>query len=354
MTGRLILDGSHGEGGGQVLRTALTLSAITGRPITLENIRTGRAKPGLMAQHLTAVRAAAAICGAALDGDELDSTLLHFTPAGPARAGRYGFDVAAAREGGSAGSATLVLQTVLPPLALADGPSWVTVAGGTHTSQCPFFDYIEQVWLPILNSMGVSATVTMTRSGWFPIGQGRIEAHIAGGATVRPFRAERRASACRIKGRALTARLPAHIALRMAERAREILGGAGLVTDIVPADLPAACAGAGLFLLADYGSVRAGFSALGKRGKPAEQVAEEAAQALLDHHRSGAACDLHLGDQILVPAALAPGESAFTVARATRHLTTNAWVVEQFGLASVHREQLPSGPIRVRVAKSGT
>ena len=157
----LTLDGAHGEGGGQIPRTALSLSTITGRPLRIERLRALRRKPALAAQHLTAVRSAAALCAARVDGDELGSTALSFVPTGPIAAGDYLFDVALARAGGSAGAVALVLQTVLLPLVHAQAPSRVVVRGGTHMSWSPTFDYARDVWLAMLQRFGVRASLDL-------------------------------------------------------------------------------------------------------------------------------------------------------------------------------------------------
>ncbi|HEY5597184.1 MAG TPA: RNA 3'-terminal phosphate cyclase, partial [Kiloniellales bacterium] len=177
---RLILDGAHGEGGGQILRTSLTLAAITGRAIRIERIRAGRPKPGLAAQHVTAVRAAASLCRATMAGDEAGSTALEFAPQAAVAPGTYAFDVAAARKGGSAGAASLVLQTVLPPLALTEGRSHISIRGGTHMAWSPPFDYVHDVWMPALAQIGIEAAIELRASGWFPIGQGEIVVTITG------------------------------------------------------------------------------------------------------------------------------------------------------------------------------
>jgi RNA 3'-terminal phosphate cyclase (ATP) len=336
---RLVIDGAHGEGGGQIVRTVLALSAVTGRAVRIENIRAGRPNPGLAAQHLTGVRAVAALCGAKVEGDALGSKTLAFTPSRAPEPGAYRFDVAEARAGGSAGAAPLVLQAVLPPLATARSGSSVTVRGGTHVAKSPCFDYLDEVWRPALAAMGIEASLTLRVSGWFPVGQGCIEARIegrgAGGARLGSYRAETPGDLREVRGRALAANLPAHIPQRMADRARSLLEGAGIPSRIEARRLNAACPGAAIFLLADYERSRAGFTAWGRRGKPAETVAEEAVAALIAQRRSGAALDAHLGDQILLPAALAEGRSRFTVERVSTHLRTNAWVIERFGLARV-------------------
>jgi RNA 3'-terminal phosphate cyclase (ATP) len=332
----LVIDGTHGEGGGQILRTALSLSVITGRAVTLVNIRAGRPKPGLAAQHLTAIRAAAALCAAEVTGDALGALTLTFAPRTMARSGAYLFDVAEARHGSSAGAATLVLQTILLPLALADGGSTVTLRGGTHVKSSPSFDYLREIWLPILDVMGVSAELELAQAGWFPIGKGEITARIAGGTKLlRPIDWRRRGDLAGAWGRAVTANLPSHVAQRMMDRAASLLAADGLTAHISATSMTSACAGAALFLGVEYAQGRAGVTALGERGKPAEIVAEEAVAALLAFHRSNAAFDAHLADQLIVPAALAAGPSIFTAERVTSHLLTNAWVVEQFGLAQI-------------------
>jgi len=341
MPAGLVIDGSYGEGGGQILRSALALAAITGRAITIQNIRAGRKNPGLAAQHLTGVRAAAAVCRARVTGDGLGSPTLTFLPGGPPQAGEYVFDVSEAREGGSAGATTLVLQAVLLPLALAAGDSSLVIRGGTHVAWSPPFDYVQDVWLPMLARLGVMAGLELVRWGWYPAGQGELRATVHGlGGRLEPSSPVlmERGPLRRIWGRAVAANLPSHIPQRMASRARSLLAGAGLVAQIEPLRVRAVSAGAGIFLTAEYEGVRAGFSALGARGKPSEAVAEEAAMALLSHRDAGQALDQHLADQLVLPLALAGGTSTFGVERVSRHLTTNLWVLEQFGLASTRVE----------------
>jgi RNA 3'-terminal phosphate cyclase (ATP) len=358
VSGLLTIDGSQGEGGGQILRTSLSLAAIAGRAIRIENIRAGRPKPGLAAQHLTAVRAVAALCRARLAGDEIGSGRLDFLPEAPVQAGDYAFDVAAARRGGSAGATGLVLQAVLPPLALAGGRSRVSIRGGTHVAWSPSFDYLRDVWLPALAAMGIAARLELRRSGWYPIGEGQIEAVVEGRALaerpLRPLTLLERGRLLEVTGRAVTANLPAQIPRRMAERARALLAEQGVQAGIEVEVLQAACAGAGIFLTAHYENLRCGFNALGERGKPAEAVAEEAAEALLAHMASGAALDLHLADQVVLPLSLAAGPSRFTVERITPHLETNARVVELFGAARVGLEDAEGGTGLVTVAPAGS
>ncbi|WP_026609490.1 RNA 3'-terminal phosphate cyclase [Methylocaldum szegediense] len=336
----IVIDGSYGEGGGQILRTTLCLSAISGRPVRIENIRARRKKPGLAAQHLTAVFAAAKLCDAELSGAELGSKTLTFAPRTKPKAGDYLFDVAEARRGGSAGAVTLVLQTVLLPLALAEGSSRVVFLGGTHVPMSPPFDYVRNVWLSYLKLMGIRAELSLERSGWYPVGQGEMRLEISGTPAgerekLRPLTLPERGELVAITGRALAANLPEHVAVRMADRAQTILRRKNMSCEIDAVSVRAACPGAGIFLVARYQHALAGFSALGERGKPAEQVAEDVCAKLLEHHHTNASVDEHLADQLVLPCALADGESVYTVDPMTRHLSTNAWVVERFGVAEV-------------------
>jgi len=348
----LVIDGSHGEGGGQIVRTAVSLAAVTGRRVRIDRIRAARRKPGLRPQHVTAVRAAAATCDAMVDGDEVGSSTLGFSPRRPPRAGSYEFDVAAARAGGSAGAATLVLQTVLLPLAFADGASTVALRGGTHVPLSPPADYVRDVWAAALRRLGVLVTVEISRPGWFPAGGGAIRATVVGtGDEVpRPLELHEPGPLRRVVGRALASRLPDHVPRRMAQRATAALRASGIEGGVDSACADAVCPGAGIFLTAEYEKCRAGFGALGARGRPAEDVADEAVAALLAHRASGAALDGHLGDQILPVLARARGSSTFTVERASRHLLTNAWVVGAFGLARIDVRGATQGAATVDVS----
>jgi RNA 3'-phosphate cyclase len=391
------MDGSHGEGGGQVLRTTLALAVLTGQAVCIENIRAGRKKPGLQAQHLTGVLAAARLCDAAVEGARLGSQTLTFAPGRPPQAGEYRFDVAEQRQGGSAGAATLVLHTVLLPLAWADGPSRVTVRGGTHVAWSPPYQYLERIYLPMLERMGITAHARMARWGWYPQGGGEVTVEVEGvpGRQLQPLQLLERGALGRLRGLSAYANLPDHVGERQARQAEKVLGAAGLelavqVTDATPRS-GRGCIGSALMLFADgapsasagqaksgaswegpgpgrsdgadgaplalaestgleaapgarfAGDIQrangagwaAGFSALGERGKPAERVADDACADFLRWWHSGAAVELHLADQLVLPLALASGPSAFTTCRVTQHLLTNAWVVEQLVPARV-------------------
>ncbi|MCL1467677.1 RNA 3'-terminal phosphate cyclase [Argonema galeatum] len=333
------IDGSYGEGGGQVLRTSLSLAAITGETIRIENIRAGRKKPGLAAQHLTAVRAAAAICQAQVRGDALRSMMLEFVPGSQVQAGHYTFDVSEARQGGSAGALTLVLQTILLPLALAADDSQVTLRGGTHVPFSPPLTYIQEVYLPIASRMGVQASVRLNAWGWYPQGGGEVVLRVTGGNTLEGINLLSSGALRQVRGVAVVTKLPSHIPDRMAHRAENILREANLQVNIKALRERGIAPGAGIFLTSEYKNSLAGFSALGRQNFPAEKVAEMACEELLNFHEKVAPVDVHLADQLLLPSALASSQSQYRVAEISTHLTTNAWVIQQFGLAEINIDE---------------
>ena len=328
----IVINGSYGEGGGQVLRTSLTLAALLGETMRIENIRARRRKPGLQAQHLTGVWAIAQICDAELEGADLGSLTLTFKPRSSPRAGEYSFDVAKARKGGSAGATSLVFQTLFLPLALAPGQSRLTIRGGTHVAWSPPFSYLKHIYLPTLARMGLEARAEIEKWGWYPIGGGQITATTNGraGSNLCGLNLVERGKLKRLWGLSATSNLPAHIGQRQKKRAEGYLRKRGFDPHIEIVDAPSPGRGTVVFLVAEYEHAVAGFSSPGRRGKPAEKVAEEACREFIAHHQSGACLDKHLADQLILPLALAPGPSAFTTCEITQHLLTNVWVVEQF------------------------
>jgi RNA 3'-terminal phosphate cyclase (ATP) len=333
------IDGSYGEGGGQVLRSSLSLAAITGEPIRIAGIRAGRKKPGLAAQHLTAVRAAARICNAQLRGDALGSMLLEFIPGTAVQAGIYTFDVREAQQGGSAGAIALVLQTILLPLALATGDSQVTLRGGTHVSFSPTMTYIEQVYLSMLRRMGVEAEVKLGAWGWYPQGGGEVKMQVSSGIKLGGINLLKRGDLQQVRGLAVATELPAHIPQRMANRAENLLREAGLKASVQALREKGVAPGAGIFLTAEYQNSLTGFGGFGRLRMTSEKVAEIACEQLLKFHQTGAPVDEHLADQLLLPAALASQQSQYRVAEVSTHLTTNAAVIEQFGLARIRVDE---------------
>jgi RNA 3'-terminal phosphate cyclase (ATP) len=349
----LAIDGAYGEGGGQIVRTAVALAALTGRGIRIDSIRAKRPNPGLAAQHLTAIRAAAQVCDGHMVGDSLGSRSLTFFPRTRPKPGSYAFDVGPARPGGSAGAATLVLAAVLLPLAFAAGRSIVRIKGGTHVPWSPPYDYANDVWLPALAGLGVTATLALKAWGWFPRGEGAIEAVIEGQAALalKPLVLIERGPFRRVFGRAAAANLPPHVAQRMTDRAKAGLRRLSPRAAIVAENVRAASPGAGLFLTLEYERARAGFGALGEAGTASEAVADAAVQALLAHHQGGAPVDRYLADQLVPALALAKGPSEFAAAEASGHLRANAWLIERFGLARVAIAEAAGG-VRVTVTPS--
>ncbi|HEY9622344.1 MAG TPA: RNA 3'-terminal phosphate cyclase [Crinalium sp.] len=343
-TKTLQIDSSYGEGGGQILRTSLSLSAITGRSVRVDRIRAGREKPGLAIQHLTSVRAIASLCQAKLQGDALGSTALEFVPQTPIQAGEYVFDVSQTLGTGSAGAITLILQTILLPLALAVGDSRVILRGGTYVPWSPPFPYIEQVYLPILRQMGVRADVSLNAWGWYPRGGGEVELRVNGLGNSSPSQLNsltlmERGSLQQIRGLAIATELPSHIPQRMASRAENLLQQAHLKAQVIPRRERGIGAGTGIFLTAEYEHSRAGFGALGRLGLAAEKVAEQAVEELLEFHAQTAPVDPFLADQLLLPAALSQGTSRYKAAEISLHLTTNAWAIAQFELADINIDE---------------
>jgi len=316
----LHLDGSYGEGGGQILRTSLSLSALLGVPVRVQGIRAGRPKPGLRPQHLTAVRALARVTAAEVTGAELDSQELTFRPRA-SQAGDYLFDVA--EKTGSAGSVTLIAQALIPPLLRAAGPATLTLRGGTHVPWSPPAHYLAHVFLPALALLGAEVTMTLKRWGWYPRGGGelRLEVNPAPALAGVDWRGPPPAAA--FQAISAASRLPEHVMRRQAARLKARLGESLAVAEIEAGGLDP---GSFVFL---WGP-RAGFDALGARGKPAEKVADEVADAFLRFQQSRAALDRHLADQVVLYLAQARGPSRLTTEEVTSHLLTNVWVMEQF------------------------
>jgi RNA 3'-phosphate cyclase len=315
-----IIDGSHGEGGGQILRTSLSLAALRGQAVRIEKIRAQRSKPGLRPQHLTALKALAAVTQAEVSGDAIGSTSLTFKPHSIS-SGNYTFDVA--QHTPSAGSVTLIAQALLPVLMRAGAPSTLILQGGTHVPWSPPAHYLSEVFLPALQEMGVSVGLELHSWGWYPSGGGEIRLRIQPRQNLSPVTWMKQPEVSQFQGLSAGANLPEHIINRQRQRLRSRWGDS-----IAIQELPVSGRGPGtlVFLWGPH----AGFSALGKRGKRAEAVADEAAEAFTAFQDRQAAVDKHLADQILLYLALAGGRSEFSTEAITSHLLTNIWVIEQF------------------------
>jgi RNA 3'-terminal phosphate cyclase (ATP) len=279
------------------------------------------------------VRAAAKICDAEVEGDKLDSQMLTFTPRSASRAGTYTFDVSLAAKGGSAGAVSLVFQTVLLPLALAEGRSHLALVGGTHVAWSPPFDYMKRVYLPTLARIGITAKVNLEKWGWYPVGGGIVKATVegtAGSQGVCGLDITQRGKLQRVRGISASSNLPKHIRGRQAGTVVQLLRSAGLNPRVDEIDAPSKGQGTAVFLWVECDNALAGFTALGERGKPAEQVAEEAGRDLLAYLNSQAALDRYLADQLVLPLALAGDPSHLATETVTQHLLTVAWVVGRF------------------------
>jgi RNA 3'-terminal phosphate cyclase (ATP) len=324
---RLIsLDGSQGEGGGQIVRTALALSAVTGQGFEITRIRAGRAISGLRPQHLAAIRAAALACGARVGGVFDGSPDLRFEP-GPVAAGDFRFEIA------TAGAVTLVLQTVLLPLATAAQSSRVEVTGGTHVPASPSFHYLASHWRAVMERLGVAATLTLDKAGFYPPGGGLVRAEVQPWSRPASLSLEKRGALVSIRGISGASRLTGDVARRQAGAARDLLWERRRLEsawDVV--DVPAASPGSFLVLEAVFEEGRAAFGFLGQRGLRAELIGDRAARTLIKFLEGEGAVDPHLADQLAVPLALASGGGRVTTTEVTRHLETVAAVVSKFGI----------------------
>lgn len=318
------IDGSYGEGGGQILRTALALAAYCGSPCRITNIRKRRPKSGLRPQHQAGVKALAALCSAEVTGAEVGSEEIIFKPARIA-GGSLRIDV------GTAGAIGLVLQTIMLPALRAPSPLLLTMTGGTDVPWAPTAGYVAQILFPIMKKMGYEGKVTVTRRGYFPRGGGEVCVELQGGS-LSPLQLLERGAIRIIRGRshASESLRDRGVAERQHEGALAALNRAGIPAEIETVYGPSASPGSGIDLWAVGTVTVIGANALGARGKRAEQVGREAAAAILRQINSGAALDEWMGDQILPFLAVAGGNSTASIARVTDHLQTNLWVINHF------------------------
>lgn len=320
--GELVLDGSAGEGGGQILRTALTLSMLTGRPFVLERIRGGRERPGLLRQHLTSVKAAAAIADADVDGADLGSARLTFRPRA-VRGGSHTLDI------GSAGSVSLVLQTLALPLALSSEPSRVRVRGGTHALWAPIYPFLELSWLPRIRQAGADLSLALHRPGFYPAGGGEAELTTTPSGPLRPLHLPEPSGELDVSIQAIVSDLPEHVAQRELAAVSACLQDAPL--DLRWTRVQGIGPGNAVWLVARDRSAGTSnvFSAIGQPGVRAEDVGREAANAFLAFRDAGASVEPYLADQLMLPIALA-GEGSFTTSDLSLHARTNIEVIHAF------------------------
>lgn len=322
------VDGSFGEGGGQVVRTSVALAALLSRDVRVVNIRAKRPNPGLRAQHITAVKAVAALCDAITEGLDMNSTELTFKPRRRMH-GEFRFDV------GTAGSISLVLQALMPAAGFAPGPVRFDITGGTDVRWSPTIDYVRFVMLPLLSRMGYEASLTLHRRGHYPKGGGRVSVEIHPSGSLRGFSLIERGEIMAIRGLSHCVRLPPHVADRQAKAARDYLDGAGFTGARIDVEShmaerdPHLGPGSGIALYADcsQGAIL-GSDSLGERGKPAERVGSEAAERLARELRANVAADRHMGDILIPYMAVAEGRSEIATSEITMHTITNAKIAE--------------------------
>ena len=321
------IDGRYGEGGGQIVRTSLALSSILNVPVHVTDIRANRKKAGLKPQHVTCVRALGTLTDAEVTGAELDSMELYFKPR-THRSGDFSFNVADVKS--SAGSVTLILQALLPPLLFSPDTSNVSIRGGTHVEWSPSVHYIMHVFLPTLRRMGAHVRLSLDRWGWYPKGKGSVTVGVEPLQEIQSIRLENRSDLKGVRGFSISSKLPMRVTKRIRRKADSLLSQAGYDAHIRMLDTPASCPGVIFFLWAEFEESWAGFSSLGRRGRPAEDVAEDAVRQFFEFVQTEAAIDEHLADQLIIYLALAKGLSSFSTSRITQHLLTSIWVVEQF------------------------
>jgi RNA 3'-terminal phosphate cyclase (ATP) len=317
----LTIDGSMGEGGGQILRSALSLSLCGRRAFQIVNIRARRRQPGLRPQHLAAVRAAAEICSAEVEGATIGAQTLRFAP-GELKPGSYRFSI------GTAGSAGLVLQTLLPALLTAERPSDLTLEGGTHNPLAPTFEYLARAYLPLIERMGPKVTTELVRHGFEPAGGGLVRSRIEPVRHLAPLHLEDRGAVRRLEAAILLSKLPRHIAEREAAVLAEMLPLASdAITQQVVDDSPGPGNVVTLLVIAEQ--LTEAFVGFGRRGVPAEQVAQNVAQEVRGYLAAEAPVGVHLADQLLLPLALA-GRGSFVTVRPSGHTLTNIRVIQAF------------------------
>lgn len=323
------IDGSYGEGGGQIVRTSVALSAVTGKAVRIKRIRQARPKPGLAPQHAQAILALARLCDGRASGAEPGSTEIVFEP-GPIRGGSYRVEI------GTAGSVTLLMQCLLPAMLKASGSISLEVHGGTDVSWSPTVDYFRYIFLPALARFGVKASLELRQRGYYPRGQGSVHLDLEPGALV-PARLESHlpqpGTKEAVQGLSHSSNLPMHVAKRQSEAAVALLKHAGYEAHVDLETLRLPSTGSGITL---WSGCKGG-CALGARGLPAEEVGKRAADELIQEMDSGASVDIHLADQLVPYIALAGG--SFTVREVSMHAKTNIWTARHFLETEINVEE---------------
>lgn len=321
----IVIDGSLGEGGGQIVRSSLALSMVTGKPVTIEKLRARRSKPGLQRQHLTAVNAAQWVCEAQILGAKLNSQRLEFRPQ-RVRSGDFKFDI------GTAGSTTLVLQTVLPALMFGDAPSTVTLIGGTHNPLAPPLEYFTVEYLPLLRRMGIEVDARLVQHGFYPAGGGEITATIKPTTALASLELLQRGELRARRASATSARLPHDVAQREVDTVRERTGWANLPTQLHQ-QVRSRSPGNYVTIELEYEQIVVLFTQLGQRGVRAERVADLLVAQVNDYLTTDAPVGPHLADQLLLPMGLAAQQGRggkFRTGELTEHSRTHIDVLQRF------------------------
>jgi RNA 3'-terminal phosphate cyclase (ATP) len=336
----ITIDGSFGEGGGQIIRTSLALSLVTGKPFRVERVRARREKPGLQRQHLTAVMAAAEVGRARVEGARVGAREFSFEP-GEVAPGDYTFSI------GTAGSTTLVLQTVLPPLMIARAASLLTLEGGTHNVHAPPFDFIQRAFLPLVNRTGPRVSAELARYGFYPPGGGRFQVFIEPRDESRRLDLDERGRVRRRLARALVVKIPPAVAERELAVVRGRLGWSGDELTVETSN-DALSPGNVLTLEVETEHLTELFTGMGERGVRAETVAERACDEMENYLASGAPVGEHLADQLLIPLALGAGGS-FVTGPPSLHMTTNIEIIKKFLDVGIEATRLSEKQWRIEV-----
>ncbi len=336
----IVIDGSAGEGGGQILRSALGLSLVSGKPFQIRNIRANRKKPGLMRQHLTAVQAAAEIGSCNTDGAIIGSTKLFFTP-DKIKAGKYHFSI------GTAGSCTLVFQAILPALLMTDASSEVVLEGGTHNPMAPPFDFLETTFIPVLSHMGVQIRATLERPGFFPAGGGKMRIAVTPAQELKPFNICE-FSKTSLSAKAVCAQLPGHIANRELNVIAKKLHLSD--TDLDQIQLEEYGPGNILTIMVRSAQLTETFTGFGQKNRSAEKVASQTVREVTSYLSNKAPVGPYLADQLLIPMALAESGS-FVTGKPTEHTLTNIEVIQKFLEVRFNLKQMDSKRWEIRVQK---